>query len=253
MNRVLRVLIALVLLGGLSLALLGGLLLLTPPSGAVAQVPPTKKPADTPTDEPPTEEPPTEEPPTEEPPTEEPPTEEPATEEPPTVEPPHRAEAPDNDKPNPNCQSTVSGNVIASDGAKAIGATVTLEGEGVSRSMMTDDDGRYGFGGLCPGTLSLVATLPGGGMVHAATIEVDGKNAYDVNLTAQKSGGGSTSEPAVAVPAQATEVSPTPEPSMPTTGYSGWLLLGGAAMGTLLLILAGARRTLSTSRVRSRD
>ena len=263
MNRVLRVLLAAVLLGGLSLALLGGLLLLVPPSGAAAQVPPTKEPADTPTDEPPTEEPPTEEPPTEEPPTEEPPTEEPPTEEPPTEEPPteeppERDPNPGPDKPNPDCQSKLEGDVIAADGSKAVGATVKIEGEGLDRSMMTDDQGRFGFGGLCPGTVTLFASLPGGESVYAAAIEVDGKNSYDVNLSAQPEGAGPVTEPTVVVPVQAagetsgTET-PTAEPAMPTTGTSGWLLAGAAAMGALMLLLAGARRAFSTSHTHSPD
>ena len=36
----------------------------------------------------------------------------------------------------------------------------------------------------------------------------------------------------------------TPEPDMPETGYSGWLLIGGALLGALLLLTAGARRLL---------
>ena len=122
---------------------------------------------------------------------------------------------------------------------------------------MTDDQGHYGFGGLCPGTVTLVANLPSGASVHSAAFAVDGKNAYDVNLSAQPSGGGSVTEPTVVVPVQATgetiaQESATPEPSMPTTGNSSWLLVGGAAMGVLLLILAGARRAFGTSHAQAR-
>jgi len=60
-----------------------------------------------------------------------------------------------------------------------------------------------------------------------------------------------TAQPTSAGPASAAS---TAEPGMPVTGYSGWLLAGGAALGALLLLSAGARRALHAhERVKSRD
>jgi hypothetical protein len=146
---------------------------------------------------------------------------------------------PQNPKPDPNCQSTIGGTVIDRAGQPAQGATVTIEGSGWSNGMLTDDGGNYGFGGLCPGTASLRAFLVNGQTSPAMSVNLDGQNYIQLNLSVSQAG--------ATVPAQSTEAAqqtPTPQPDMPTTGYSGWLLLGGALLATLLLLSAGARRLL---------
>jgi protocatechuate 3,4-dioxygenase beta subunit len=141
-------------------------------------------------------------------------------------------------KPDPNCQSVVEGTVFDGAGQPARGATVTINGEGWSNSMMTDDGGHYGFGGLCAGTVTLQATLPNGQVTPAATASLTGQNTVHLDLRVSSSG---TTVPSATAVSQQT---PTPEPDMPATGHSGWLLVGGAMLGVLLLLSAGARRLL---------
>jgi protocatechuate 3,4-dioxygenase beta subunit len=149
-------------------------------------------------------------------------------------------------KPNPNCQSVVEGYVIDSSGRRAPGATVYIEGEGFSNAMMTDDNGHYGFGGLCAGTVTLTAHLPDGQTSQTAQASLDGKNSAQLDLSVRPAGA------IITTPASTLQHTPTPEPDMPATGYSGWLLVGAALLGALLLISAGARRAL-TVRERTRD
>jgi hypothetical protein len=124
------------------------------------------------------------------------------------------------------------------------GATVKLDGDEWSRGIMTDDDGRYGFAGLCAGAATLTAVLSDGQVTHVTTVELDGQNKAVINLgVAQPQAAATTpagTEPATAPqPAEGTSDS---EANMPQTGYTGWLLAGGAALGTLLLLAAGVRR-----------
>ena len=153
-------------------------------------------------------------------------------------------------KPDPNCQSVVEGDVYDVSGQPARGATVTIEGPGGSNSMMTNDAGHYGFGGLCAGTVTLHAYLSSGQASPPARVSVNGKDNLVVDLRtlpAEVTAGAiATSMGGIAQP------SPTAEPDMPATGFSGWLLVGGALLGALLLISAGARRVLGAhSRIRS--
>jgi len=138
-------------------------------------------------------------------------------------------------KPPADCQSTVEGYVLNAAGQRIAGATVRITTTGWSNQMLTDSDGHYAFGSLCSGTYTLQATLPGGQITQAATATVTGQNSVRLDLT------GSTA--ASSTPAQP---GPTAEPNMPTTGFSGWLLAGGAALGIALLLLAGARRALGS-------
>ncbi len=130
----------------------------------------------------------------------------------------------------------VEGYVIDATGERTTGATVLIEGEGWSNGMLTDDQGHYGFGGLCAGPATLQAFLPDGQASQSAWINLNGKEIIRLNLSAL-SAGAATGSPA---PQQ----SPTAEPNMPTTGYSGLLLAGAALLGALLLLLAGTRRAL---------
>jgi hypothetical protein len=131
-------------------------------------------------------------------------------------------------------------------GQKATGATVSIQGEGWSNAMMTDDNGHYGFGGLCAGVVTLQAHLQEGQTSQAAQANLNGKDSVQLDLRVRQVGAATVTQ---APPPQPTV---TPEPDMPATGYSGLLLVGAALLGALLLILAGTRRALSVEE-QSRD
>lgn len=137
-----------------------------------------------------------------------------------------------------DCQSSVNGTVSDRSGQGATGATVVIEGEGWSDSMLTDDSGRFGFAGLCAGAATLSARLADGQASQAARVLLNGRDSVPVNLSAAPVQATVATEVA---PAQPTA---TPEPDLPATGYSGWLLAGAAALGLVLLLSAGMRRVL---------
>ena len=248
--KVLRVLAALALFVVLSSALMAGILLLSSPTDVAAQMPPppSKPPVDTPTPKPPTPEPPTPEPPTPEPtaqPTNEPspepseePTGEPGPQPPPSSSQPGASES----RTDPNCQAVIEGDVKDTAGRLVAAAVINLTGEGLSKTMMTDDRGHYGFGGLCAGTLTVVATLPGGQESFAGTVEVDGRSGYRLDLGGPQAGSEEAASTTTASPAPAAQSTPAAEPEMPMTGFAGWPLLGFALLGVLILLLVGARR-----------
>lgn len=236
---------------------------LPPPPDKTPIVIPTEAPTEAPTEEPtaePTAEPtsaPTEEPTAE--PTAEPtsaPTEEPTTEptaEPtsaPTEEPPAENPAADGkvltaSKPAPNCQAVVEGTVTDANGRALAGAEVSLTGEGLERKLLSGDAGNYGFGGLCAGTVTLVAAMPGGKISPAVTLEVDGEGSFVVNLGFGSDGPEET--PITEVVATAIpEVHAAQEPTLPATGFPGiYLLMGVAIVSLLLAITAGIWRTVN--------
>lgn len=148
--------------------------------------------------------------------------------------------------PDPACQSVVEGYVVDAAGERANGATVLIEGEGWSSAMLTDDLGQYGFGGLCAGPATLQAFLPNGQASQSAWINLNGHEIIRLNLSVVSAG--------AATGAPAPQQSPTAEPDMPATGYSGLLLAGAALLGALLLLLAGTRRALGVhARTKDRD
>lgn len=126
--------------------------------------------------------------------------------------------------------------MIDASGQRSTGATVLIEGEGWSNGMLTNDHGHYGFGGLCAGMATLQAFLPNGQVSQSARVNLNGREIIRLNLSVLSAGA------VTAVPAP--QQTPTAEPNMPTTGYSGLLLAGGGLLGALLLLLAGARRAL---------
>ena len=134
--------------------------------------------------------------------------------------------------------------MIDATGERTSGATVVIEGEGWSNRMLTDDQGQYGFGGLCAGPATLQAFLPDGQASQSAWINLNGQEIIRLNLSVLSAGA------ATGVPAP--QQSPTAEPDMPATGYSGLLLVGAATLGALLLLLAGTRRALGV-RERTKD
>ena len=158
-------------------------------------------------------------------------------------------------KPDPNCQSVVKGLVLTEGDQRVAGATITIEGEGWSRRLMSGDAGTYGFGGLCSGPATLVATLPDGALSPAKVVSLNGKDTLQVNLgtdstTAPTPGAPTTENPATDETASAenpatttnlvAQAQPTAEPSMPATGFPGWTLIAVALAGGLVLLSAGA-------------
>ncbi len=129
----------------------------------------------------------------------------------------------------------MDGNVLNAAGQRVAGATVRITTTGWSNQMQADGDGHYAFGGLCSGSYTLQATLPNGKTTQAATASVTGQNSIRLDLRVTAAASTTPAQPG-----------PTSEPSMPTTGFSGWLLAGGAALGILLLLFAGARRVLGS-------
>jgi cytoskeletal protein RodZ len=257
-----------VLLSIISLLVLGGAALLAWPSGlsgnAYAQQvdqpppPPTKTPISPPSDTPdvPTNTP---APPTNTP---APPTNTPApptvtpkpkptntnTSAPPTVTPKPApsattkppAAAPE--KPNPACQSAVEGIVRNTAGQPAAGASVQIQGADWSRGILTDDQGRYGFSGLCAGEVTLSAALPGGQPLPAATVSLDGQNQTHVDLGG--AGAAATATQTAKTPTPTAQPASTGEPGMPATGFPGWLLVGAACLGASLVLSIGTLRAI---------
>jgi hypothetical protein len=110
--------------------------------------------------------------------------------------------------------------------------------------MMTDDQGHFGFGGLCAGTASLRATLPGGDVLPAAAANLDGKNHVLVELGSTALGAATPGS--TATPAPQEQPAAYQEPSMPETGLPGWLLVASTLFGlSLLLVIAGVWREFS--------
>jgi len=156
--------------------------------------------------------------------------------------------------PSPTCQSMVEGYVLGTTGQRVTGATVAIEGPGWSSGIMTDDDGRYGFAGLCAGTATLRAFLASGQAGPVVTLAFSGKDSLRQDLSFATS----SAPPAPATQASQGTAQPAPtgttEPGMPATGYTGWLLAGGAVLGALLLVSAGGRRALQAyEHARSRE
>jgi hypothetical protein len=141
----------------------------------------------------------------------------------------------------------VEGYVLDGADQRVSGATVTINGEGWSAGMLTDDTGHYGFGGLCAGTATLQAAAQGQ-TSPASSVSLTGQNSVQLDLMLSP---GNKTVPSATTAAGQT---PTPEPEMPATGHSGWLLVGGALLGALLLLSAGARRLMGVREpTRNRD
>jgi hypothetical protein len=79
--------------------------------------------------------------------------------------------------------STLYGNVVANDGAALPGVTVTLTGVGAPQITVTDDQGRFRFPNLSPGSYTLRAELAGFGTATRAGIGVRLGASPDVRLT----------------------------------------------------------------------
>ncbi len=140
--------------------------------------------------------------------------------------------------PNPDCQSTVAGNVIDASGGPASGATVLIEGADWSDAMLTNDGGQYGFDQLCPGLASLQAFLDDGHVSQLAELDLNGQDTVHIELSV-------ASAEASATGASTAQQTVAPGPDMPDTGYEGWLLLGAALLAAFLLLVAGTRRVMA--------
>ncbi len=170
--------------------------------------------------------------------------------------PPRSTPGADTGEPAPSaaCQSIVAGYVLGSGGQRIAGATVTIEGAGWSSGIMSDDNGQYGFAGLCAGAATVRAFLAGGQAGPVAAVTFSGNDSLRQDLSF------ATSAVAPAPATQAGQVTAQPVPTgtaeagMPVTGYPGWLLVGGAALGALLLVSAVWRRALQAyERARGRE
>lgn len=136
--------------------------------------------------------------------------------------------------PSSDCQSAVIGSVTDASGGPAHGATVLIERADWSDAMLTNDAGEYRFNQLCPGKASLQAFFVDGQVSQLAELELNGRDDVQIQLSVASAGAAAISESAA-----------TPEPDMPATGYTGWLLLGGALLAAFLLIVAGTRRAMT--------
>jgi hypothetical protein len=137
-----------------------------------------------------------------------------------------------------DCQSSVQGAVSDSSGQEARGATVIIEGEAWSDSILTNDSGQYGFAGLCAGTVTLTAYLADGQVSQRAHIPLNGRDSVQVDLST------ALTQATVAATAVIAQQTATPEPGLPATGYPGWVLAGAVLLGLTLLLPAGILRVL---------
>jgi len=79
--------------------------------------------------------------------------------------------------------STLYGNVVGNDGAALPGVTVTLTGVSAPQNTVTDEQGRFRFPNLSPGTYALKAELAGFGTATRGGIGVRLGASPDVTLT----------------------------------------------------------------------
>ena len=112
--------------------------------------------------------------------------------------------------------------------------------------MLTDAAGHYGFNRLCPGKASVQAFLADGQVSQLAELDLNGRDAVELALSVASTG--------ALIVEETSEPTPTPEPDMPVTGYTGWLLVGGGMLAAFLLLVAGTRRAITVrERSRGRD
>ncbi len=80
--------------------------------------------------------------------------------------------------PSPsNCQSKVMGRVVDAKGNMVKGATVDTKSGKFTARTVTDDNGLYGFAGLCGGTFTFTVTPKGQkAQAIAGTLALDGQN-----------------------------------------------------------------------------
>lgn len=94
--------------------------------------------------------------------------------------------------PNPqppaqgSCQSKLLGRLADANGGVIKGAVVQVNSGNFSAKTLSDDNGLFGFAGLCAGTYAFTVTVPGKSpKALAATSTLDGANTVRTDLTAQ--------------------------------------------------------------------
>ncbi len=86
--------------------------------------------------------------------------------------------------PPSKCQSKLLGRVLDATGALAKGAVIEIKKGSFNAKTLSDDNGLYGFAGLCEGTYGFAVTLSGKPpKTLAAQATVDGANTAKADLT----------------------------------------------------------------------
>lgn len=81
------------------------------------------------------------------------------------------------------CQSKMSGRVLDANGALAKGAVIAIKSASFSGKTLSDDNGLYGFAGLCAGGYGFIVTLTGKSpKAIATTVTLDGANTVRTDL-----------------------------------------------------------------------
>jgi hypothetical protein len=81
------------------------------------------------------------------------------------------------------CQSKLLGRVVDANGVLAKGAVIEIKNSSFNAKTLTDDNGLYGFAGLCAGGYGFTVTLPGQSAKALATsAAVDGANTVKTDL-----------------------------------------------------------------------
>lgn len=81
------------------------------------------------------------------------------------------------------CQSKLTGRVVDATGALAKGAVVDIKSGSFTAKTLSDDNGLYGFAGLCAGGYGFTVTLSGKSpKAIATTATVDGANSIKTDL-----------------------------------------------------------------------
>jgi hypothetical protein len=85
--------------------------------------------------------------------------------------------------PTNKCQSKLSGTVTDAGGKPIKGALVTIKSGSFTAPAPTDDNGRYGFAGLCAGRYTFGVQLPGQQpKAQSTAANLDGANSEKVDL-----------------------------------------------------------------------
>ncbi len=82
------------------------------------------------------------------------------------------------------CQSKVTGRVVDAKGGLVKGATVGIKGGSFTAKTLSDENGLYGFAGLCAGSFSFTVQPPSqAAKTVAGNVTVDGNNSAKADLT----------------------------------------------------------------------
>ncbi len=83
-----------------------------------------------------------------------------------------------------NCQSKLTGRVYDAKGALAKGAVIEIKSGSFTGKTLSDDNGLYGFAGLCAGTYNFTVQLAGqAAKPLSSTATVNGGDSAKVDLT----------------------------------------------------------------------